>query len=110
MDVRVYVHGVSSIFVRGVGLLTAPFRLVVSSVPTSLSSSLPLLVIGGGLIREVVLSVELYLRNMRTCGWNRCRMHRVGSRHVKLEGLESLLYGNYMQVLGSSIHEHEEWV
>ena len=68
--------GFGSIIVRRVRLLATSLRLVVSSVPTSLSSSLPLLVIGGGLIGEVILSIELSLRNRRSRGRSRSRFHR----------------------------------
>ena len=40
-------RGVNSIVVRRFRLLATSLRLVVSLIPTSLSSSLPLLVIGG---------------------------------------------------------------
>ena len=69
-------RGIGSVVIRGVELLTTPLRLVVSLVPTSLSSSLPLLVIGGGLIRGVLLSVYLSLKNWRSQGQSRCRLNR----------------------------------
>ena len=69
---------VISIVVRRVGLLTSPLRLVVSSVPTSLSSSLALLVNGGGLIGEVLLSIDMSLRKRRSWGQSRCRLHMWG--------------------------------
>ena len=58
-------RGIGSIVIRGVGWLTTPVILVVSMVPTSLSHSLSLLVIGGGLIREDLLSVDLSFSNNR---------------------------------------------
>ena len=67
---------ICSTFIQRVRLLATSLRLVVSLIPTSFSSSLPLLVIGGRLIREVMLSIDLSLRNRRTQGWSRCRLHR----------------------------------
>ena len=60
--------GIDSVVIRRVGLLSTSLRLVVSLVPTSLSSSFPLLVIGGKFIREVLLSVDLCLGNRRSRG------------------------------------------
>ena len=55
-----------SVVIRRVGLLDTSLRLVFSSIPTSQFSSLPLLFIGGGLIRDVLLSIDLSLRNRRS--------------------------------------------
>ena len=52
-------RGVGSIIVQSVGLLATSLRLVVTLIHTSSSSSLPLLVIRGGLIREVAMCVDL---------------------------------------------------
>ena len=52
-------RGIDSLIVRRFGLLATSLRLVVTPIPTSFISSLPLLVIGGGLIREVLLCVDL---------------------------------------------------
>ena len=70
--------GIGSVVIRRVGLLTTPLRFVVSLVPTSLPYSLPLLFVGGGLIGKVLLSIDLFLRNMRSWGWSRCGLHRWG--------------------------------
>ena len=59
-------RGVGFIIVWRVWLFATSSRLVFTSIPTSLSSSLPLLVIGGGLIREVMLSVGFSLRIKRS--------------------------------------------
>ena len=67
--------GICIVVIRRVGLLTSPLRLVVSPVPTSLSFSLPLFVIGGMLIGKVLLSINLSL-NMRIQGRSRCRLSR----------------------------------
>ena len=69
-------RGISSIVVWRVGLLATSLRLVVYLVPTSLSSSLPLLVTRGGLIKEVLLSIDLSLGNRRIRGRSRCRLHK----------------------------------
>ena len=82
-NLGVLCRGISSFLIGRVRLLTHPLRFVVSLVPTSQSSSLPLLVIRGRLIREVMMSVDMSLRNMRSRGWSRCRWHRwwvVGGR------------------------------
>ena len=57
--------GIGCVVVRRVGLLTSPLRLVVSPVLSSLSSSMTLLVIGGGFIREVMFTVDMSLTNKR---------------------------------------------
>ena len=67
--------GVGFVVVWRVRLLATSLRLVVSPVHTTMSSSLPLLVIGVGFIREVLLCIDLSLRSRRSRGQSRCRLH-----------------------------------
>ena len=52
-------RGIGSIVIWRVGLLANSLRLVVSLIPTSFISSLSLLVIGGRLIGEVLLCIDM---------------------------------------------------
>ena len=65
---RILCRGVNSIVVWRVGLFSTSLRLVVTSIHTFLIPSLPLLVIGGGLVREVLLCVDLSWRSRRSRG------------------------------------------
>ena len=67
---------IGSIIIQKVGFLATSLRLVISSIPVSLLSSLPLLVIGGRLIRKVPQNIDFSLEKNRSQGQNRCGLHR----------------------------------
>ena len=52
-------RGFNSIIVRRVGLLATSLRLFVALIPTSLVPSLTLFIIGVGLVREILMCVDL---------------------------------------------------
>ena len=64
MGRRVYI-----IVVYRVGMWATSLGLVIASIYTSLVLSLPLLVIGGGLVRDILLRINLSHRNRRSRGW-----------------------------------------
>ena len=70
------VQEVQTIVVCRVVLLATSMGLVVASIPTSFILSLSLFVIGGRLVREVLLCVDLSHRNRRSRGQSRSGLHK----------------------------------
>ena len=64
------------LIVQRVGLLATSLSFVVISIPTFLIPSLPLLVIEGRLLREVMMCVELSCRSKRSRGQSQRWLHR----------------------------------
>ena len=61
--------------VRSISLLATSLLLVVTSIPTYLIRSLPLFDIRSGLVREVLLCIEMSCRSRRSRGQSQKGMH-----------------------------------
>ena len=74
-DVGDFVQGVQLHYFSEGGLLETSLSLLVSMIPTSFIPSLPLLVIGDRLVREVLLCVDLSQRSRRSWVQSQNRLH-----------------------------------
>ena len=68
--------GFNIVVVWRLDLLTTSLSLIITFIPTSLIPSIPLLVIHGDLVREVLLCIEISSRSGRIQGRGQGRLHR----------------------------------